>query len=196
MLTQYKLLGFIGIGLFMCGTAWTEDSVPITARVVSAVGFGKSARTKLDQALSLLTKVLNSEEFKESVTEFTYLGKPQFVQAGMSNEAVYQALLNASENFKPGIDHIADFDLRLYTPPWYKKWSVVGYTYPNGSTIHMNRYYFDSFEVWEIAANLVHEWCHKLGFAHDYKRTKRRPFSVPYAIGDIVEDLGERMAEE
>ena len=33
---------------------------------------------------------------------------------------------------------------------------------------------------------------HKLGFEHDFKATARRPQSVPYALGELIESLAAR----
>ena len=33
----------------------------------------------------------------------------------------------------------------------------------------------------------MHEWLHKIGFEHSYYNNSDRPYTVPYAIGEIVE---------
>jgi hypothetical protein len=35
----------------------------------------------------------------------------------------------------------------------------------------------------------MHEWMHKLGFNHDTKWSASREYSVPYAIGNIFEEI-------
>jgi hypothetical protein len=65
---------------------------------------------------------------------------------------------------------------------------VHGYTYPNSSTIWMNRKYHDSWNACTVGSNLAHEFSHKIGYDHDYKATARRPNSVPYAINTVFDE--------
>jgi hypothetical protein len=39
---------------------------------------------------------------------------------------------------------------------------------------------------------VAHEYCHKIGFEHSVQPTPSRPFSVPYGIGNIVEELANK----
>lgn len=64
--------------------------------------------------------------------------------------------------------------------------STVGYTYQDTERIWMNRKFHDRFTTCEVASNIAHEIIHKLGYGHDSKPTKRRPFSVPYMTGTIL----------
>lgn len=161
--------------------------------LVRSTGFSPKSMEKLKLALDTIERVLNSDEFRRAVLDFTYDGKKQFaLDDGLTNEQVYAKIMAARETYSPAADYVAQLDLNLYTPPWYKKWSVVGYTYPNQPAIYMNWYYFNSFTPQEIAGNVTHEWTHKIGFEHDYGHTARRPYSVPYAVGDIVTRLSSR----
>jgi hypothetical protein len=73
---------------------------------------------------------------------------------------------------------------------------VVGYTYPDSARIWSNGNYFYSMTVNELAAHFVHEWLHKIGYDHDFKSTARRPYSVPYAVGDLVEVIADQLYPE
>lgn len=69
----------------------------------------------------------------------------------------------------------------------YYSWvNTVGYTFESTKRIWMNRKFHNGFTTCQKAANLAHELTHKIGFTHDVKVTKRRPFSVPYMTGTIV----------
>ncbi len=185
-------------------------SAELRVNLDELVGFSTSSKTKIEQAANLLETILNSDEFKQAVLAHQFEGKTLFsnndrtlndgpIQRGLTNEQVYEALMAGAEQLKgrPSVeDSVANLELHLYTPAWYKKWSVVGYGYPGQANIYMNWYYFNSFNSAQIIGNLVHEWIHKLGFDHDYGRTARRPCSVPYAIGDIVARLGGGKATE
>ena len=87
-------------------------------------------------------------------------------------------------------DHLMNFDIELYTSSWFGR-GTLGYTDINTKTIHINTRFYNTAQPFQIAMNMVHEWCHKMGFDHDSARTARRDFSVPYAIGYIVRDLAQ-----
>jgi hypothetical protein len=142
-----------------------------------------------------MERILNSEEFHQAVINHEFDGKKQFasVPAGTTNEQVYEQIMAGRETYTPSADSVANLELVLYTPPFWKKWSVVGYGYPGQPEIYTNKYYFNSFTVAQVAGNLTHEWCHKIGFDHDYNRTSQRPASVPYAIGEIIISLAQTM---
>jgi hypothetical protein len=76
-----------------------------------------------------------------------------------------------------------NFFLNLYNKPWSK---VIGYTNGTINVININWKFFKGNTVADVAANLAHEWTHKIGF--DHKSAKEHD-SAPYAIGYIVGDL-------
>ena len=97
-----------------------------------------------------------------------------------------------SEVLIPGNDEEMDLDITLY----YANNSVVGYTYPDTTRVWTNDKFFSTYTYAQVAQNVVHEWIHKLGFGHDYNRTTRRNYSVPYGIGTIIKDLIEEMTPQ
>jgi hypothetical protein len=179
--------------------AHAAPGLPISLDALN--GFSDASEAKVRQAAQALGSVLGSDEFRNAVLSFAYDGKAQFanndladaqgntVATGLSNEQVYDTLLASRETYLGNTDSEVHLDLTLYTPPFYKKWGVVGYGYPGQPQIFMNWFWFDAFSVAQVAGNLAHEWTHKLGFDHDYKATARRPYSVPYGVGCIVEQL-------
>lgn len=145
----------------------------------------------LEYSRSMLEKAVNSEEFKQRVLHFTYQGQEAFVQNnGLTNLQVYNSLMAGAEMLPQvtSANNMMDLFLELYTSSWTGR-NVIGYTTPSTSVIYMNTYFYNDATPAETAANMIHEWTHKLGFDHDYRSTSRRPYSVPYAIGNIVEDL-------
>jgi len=173
---------------------FTATEGPLTVNIASASGFSSADKDKLAAAVEVLGRVLNGEEFRERVINYMFEGKRQFSSNdGVTNEEVFQRIMMGRETYTNEDDQQVDLSLQLYKPPFWKKWSVVGYTYPDTPTIYMNRNYYNTFAPNQVAANLAHEWCHKIGFGHDFNRTARRPYSVPYAVGDIVEELGARL---
>jgi hypothetical protein len=153
-------------------------------------GFTDDQTAKVKQSAAVMANVLNSEAFHQAVLNFVYDGKKQFADNnGLTNEEIYASLMAGRETYSSVEDHVANLNLNIFTPPWYKKWSTVGYGYAGQPQIYMNSYYFNSYTLADVAANITHEWCHKLGFEHDYKRTGKRPYSVPYGVGAIMTKL-------
>lgn len=153
-------------------------------------GFTSAQESKMRNALERLKFVLNSEEFKQEVLNYTYQGRREFVDnRGMTNEEVYEAILRGAETLNNTPNNQVDIDITLY----YSNNSTVGYTYPNVDRIWVNNKFFVNFTLGKVAANVAHEWTHKIGFGHDFNRTARRPYSVPYAVGSIIQRLVDRM---
>lgn len=151
--------------------------------------FDQADEDKVMKAIAIIKEVIRSQEFKDRVINFTYNGKKQFVDnEGLTNAEIYQKLLDASEDLRPGVDHQMDLELELY----YSSRNTVGYTYPSGLKIWMNTKYFDVYTPAEVAGNVFHEWTHKLGFGHDSSYSESRNSSVPYALGYLMEELGKK----
>lgn len=172
-----------------------EDSLKPVARFdVNALtfGFSRSQEDKIQQASSLIRRIIASEEFKHKVLNYTFQGKKQFHDNdGLTNKQIYQKILNGSEKMTGlGKNSTMDLELELYTD---NESNTIGYTYPNIVRVYMNRKYFNKFRPYEVADNMMHEWLHKLGFDHAVKVTPERRHSVPYAIGYIVKAMAKKL---
>jgi hypothetical protein len=157
--------------------------------------FDDCDQDKVKKAKEIIELIMNSEEFKNRVLNFTYNGKKEFHQNnGLTNEEIYNLLMTGEELLMPESTGVMNFDLTLYTSknPWSK---VKGYTNPDSMRIYINRKFFklSSWTAVDTAGNMVHEWVHKMGFSHDYRDNNDRPYSVPYAIGYIVGDIAREM---
>lgn len=73
---------------------------------------------------------------------------------------------------------------------WKRKSSAIAYA-ANGR-IHLRDTYLKNGSPKYIAATLIHEWLHTIGYKHDFFFTKKRPFSVPYAIGTLISSFKEQ----
>lgn len=156
---------------------------------VSLNEFDAKDEIKVNKAITIIRSVIRTSEFRNRVLNFTYGGKKTFVDNdGLTNEQIYQKLLDGSETLKPGIDNQMDLELELY----YSSRSTVGYTYANVLRIWMNTKYFDAYTPAEVAGNVFHEWTHKLGFDHASSYSVSRDSSVPYALGYLIEELGKK----
>lgn len=153
---------------------------------INMVNFPQEQEAKVHQAVELIKKVVASPEFKERVLGHTYEGKKSYVDnKGLSNEQIYQTILDGSETLIPEKNGRMDVELELYQ----QSNTTIGYTYPHTSRIWVNTKYFNKYSPVQVADNLFHEWLHKLGFDHALKYSKSRNYSVPYAIGYLVEEL-------
>ncbi len=145
-----------------------------------------SQRAKIDLAEQKLREVIQSEEFKNRVINFTYNGTKKFVDNnGLTNTQIYYKILNAAEKLLPVIDNELDLNIKTY----YTSSSTVGYTSSNINYINFNTKYLNSYSLSETAKTMMHEWLHKLGFGHAYYYSTSRNYSVPYGIGKIMSDL-------
>ena len=77
---------------------------------------------------------------------------------------------------------------KLHTPStvplvmYYSNNSTVGYRNVGSPTIYTNRKFHAGASACANASNLFHEVSHVIGFGHDKKANKNRPYSVPYSI--------------
>lgn len=176
-------------------SSYAENLGPVKVNLIASKGFSVKERETLNKAVVIFETVINSEEFKQEILNYTYQKKPHFVNNnGQTNEQIFATIMAGKETFTEQADSVADFDLTIYNSGWTGR-NVVGYTNPGTSKIFMNRRFYSTFEPYEIAGNMAHEWCHKLGYDHDYKRTARRAYSIPYAVGDIVVELGAKLVK-
>lgn len=156
---------------------------------VNLMGFTSAQATKYNRAVALVKKVIRTEAFRTKILNFRYNGSKQFANNnGKTNSQIYQAILDAAEKLKPTKNNTMDLGVKLY----YANNSVVGYTNPSITYINVNRKFFNQYADNQVAGNLFHEWLHKLGYGHDSSSTSRRPYSVPYAVGYMIRDLGKK----
>lgn len=174
------------------GTPSPSPNVPAQALSFSTnvelLNFDATQAEKYNSAVELVKLVVGTEEFRTRVLNYTYDGAKQYSNNnGLTNEQIYQSILDAAEKLQPAKNNRLDLEVELY----YANNSVVGYT--NGSTtqIWVNTKFFNNYKINSVAGNLFHEWLHKLGYGHDSASTARRPYSVPYAIGYIIADIAQ-----
>ena len=159
---------------------------------VKLINFDQQQSKKIKQALDLIKRVVGSDEFRERILEHKYKGKKEFFNnSGLSNEEIYQKIVDGAEIMNPEKNFRMDIELELY----HEKTNTIGYTYPHVVRVWMNKKYFEKYTPVQVADNLFHEWMHKLGFDHDIKHNPDRPFSVPYAIGYLIEELAAKHYE-
>ncbi|HXH74868.1 MAG TPA: hypothetical protein VNJ08_07875 [Bacteriovoracaceae bacterium] len=144
---------------------------------------------KILAALELIRYVLSTDEFRQGVLKHSYNGRRKFAyNKGLTNTQIYKKILMGAEYLHPYNNNTMDLEVELYTN---KKSKTVGYTKTRSFRIWMNTKYFNERSSAEIAGTIVHEWLHKLGFAHEVEASPFRKYSVPYAIGKLIRNLAE-----
>lgn len=165
-----------------------SQALSFKTNVSYLTGFDSTDETKYNKAVALVKKVVATEAFRKAVLNHTYQGVKQYVQNnGLTNAQIYQSILDAAEKLTPTKNNTLDVGVKLY----YENNSVVGYTSTGITYINVNTKFFDTYAVNSVASNLFHEWLHKVGYGHDSAATARRPYSVPYAVGYIIRDIGK-----
>jgi uncharacterized protein YktA (UPF0223 family) len=155
---------------------------------ITLVSFTAAQEEKYNKAIEIVKLVVATEKFKNDVVNFTYNGQKAFIDnKSRTNQQIYQTILDAAETLKPIKNNTMDLEVQLY----YAANTVVGYT--NGGTrrIWVNTKFFNSFKENSVAGNLFHEWLHKLGYTHSSSSTPTRPYSVPYAVGYMMGNIGK-----
>lgn len=167
-----------------------EPSAPMKLSLGKVTGYSATEQQKLAQATTLMVAVLNSREFRDEVLGAQFEGQPGFADESRSPQEIYAAIRAAKENFTDAADGEVDLNVSLENFSWFQR-HTVGYTTPQSDTLTTNRRFFGSFTPAEVAGHLSHEWLHKLGFEHDFAATADRPYSVPYAVGEVIERLAK-----
>jgi hypothetical protein len=154
---------------------------------ISLIDFTTDQEAKMDKAIEIIKLVIATEEFKDRVLGYTYNGSKTFVDnGGYTNAQIYKKMLDGAEQLIPVKNNMMDAEVELY----YANTNIVGYTYVSTNRIWVNTKYFNTYTAAGVAHNLFHEWLHKIGFTHAEDWSVSRDSSVPYAIGNIVGDIG------
>lgn len=158
---------------------------------------------KVQMAASHMAMAIGSEKFKQFCKDFNYSYrscsgmlwwkrcKNVVVDAfnwnkGLTNKAIYKRIMSGQEELRPGVDNEADITLIIDRR---RTRNVVGYTYPNSIKQWIYSKFFNRYTYKEVAGNIAHEWCHKLGFDHARGYHYTRQFTIPYSIGYFVRDF-------
>lgn len=175
---------------------------------------GGTKRTKelYRRGLEKALEVMNGDEFKEAVHNYEWRDSNGILRKNFklnknelgehSRGELYNLLMSGWDKFDKSRDGDIDVDATIY----YKRWSgVKGYTYGNTRKTWSNTKFWTGPSEQEIiagiAANIIHEYMHNMGFGHAFDWNPTREFTVPYAIGTIIyniimdQDLGPMQSD-
>lgn len=180
----------LALSLFLL-SGFAAAAIPSWDAEIRFVNFETHQEEKVRKAIELIRKVVATPEFRDRILNHTYNGKKTFVNNhGLSNEEIYQKIVDGAEIMgNTSANHRMNVELELY----HSKSKTIGYTYPDTTRIWMNTKYFNRYTPVKVADNLMHEWMHKLGFTHAMEYSVDRNYSVPYAIGYLMEELAGKI---
>ena len=145
-------------------------------------------KMKMEQVRDELFMVINSQLFRDKIMRADFSGE-RSVHKTKSKIEIYKMLMKGAELYEP----IADNELDIYVDDYYSLKRVIGYTTRKTKLIYVNTRYFDARSSKLVGSNILHEYGHKLGFSHDFSRTKAREKSICYQLNDIYEACYDHM---
>jgi hypothetical protein len=160
--------------------------------IVSARGYRRD-RAKLDESVALFEQSLNHPLFEAVALRFRAgAATPRMLRtAGLSQTDIVAALRGGWPRPKgrrrPVIELHVELDPEVGD-------GVVGAT--QGGKIYTNPGWFRAHPASWMAGHLAHEYAHILGFKHSVERTPRRRLTVPYAVGELISEVSERIVRE
>lgn len=144
---------------------------------IESLNYTDAQNAKLDKAQTLITKIINSDDYKKEVLNWKFTNTN-----GLTNQQIYDKLFAGAEALLPAINYQMDLKVEMY----HSYGNTVGYTYPDDLVVHTNSKYHNNYSPCDIASNFTHEWTHKMGFDHSSANDSN---SVPYAHNSIIEKL-------
>ena len=191
MINKMKILTIATVSVMIAGKSLA--AVPTLALTfdtdVKTYSMTSSQEAKIQKAEDKIRKVIGSESFRTRILNFTYNGSKKFNNNdGLTNSQIYTKVLEGMENYLRSKNNSMDLNVKVY----FENSSTVGFTTTTSSYINMNTKFLNSYTSNQVTRNMTHEWLHKLGFSHAVSYSMSRNYSVPYAIGSIMEELAAK----
>lgn len=134
---------------------------------------------RMTRIIEEVDQIVASKEFGDAVLAHRYNGKPGFASTDKTPSQVL-------EDARSGVEKTMGLSIEFKR---HRSSSVTAWTYPSGKIIWFNSTRLGRDDA-SVAGSVTHEILgHKVGYGHDAKPTKRRPYSQPYALGSIVKRL-------
>jgi len=147
----------------------------------------KERREKAQLVADEMRLVYNSDVFRGIF--LTLLDQRDYQKGELSDwryhtpDEIYRYFMNGVEVLSPELDYEVDF----FVDDYYTFKKVIGHTYPNDKYVYSNTKYLDRRSSKLVGSNFTHEYGHKKGFKHDFRRTKRREDSLSYLLNIAYE---------
>jgi hypothetical protein len=149
-------------------------------KTASAHGFTTDELHKLENAMIAANRVLASDAFKQGLLAHKD-------ERGISGFA--GSLCTPATVCRVMTEGDASLTLFIQSYSWWNFGKRSEVAHEDDSGVTFNRRFYYGEDIPSLVNTLVHEMAHAKGFEHDYGRTARRPYSIPYACGDIAENI-------
>lgn len=177
-------------------TATVTDPVPVEASTfdtkITTEGLSAEQEEQVQKASEIIKLVVASEEFRDRVLNHTVNGKKMFLNNnGLSNEEIYQKILNAAESDNATADNVMELAISLVKQPKSLGIGSLFFQIISGiKKVFAFVSMFQSLTPAGIAQNLFQMWLGKLGFT--LPSTGTTSLSVQGAISKIIGELGQK----
>lgn len=132
---------------------------------------------KVNKSIFAAHDAMVTEAFLDKVMSHTKRdSSPGFFDCEMTSKEIYDVLMSSSWVY----------NIRFYSKRFS---SANAYVQPPSKVVNLNWAKMKFWPTNSLANTTTHEATHLFGFEHSYFPTDDRPYSVPYAIGEIIEEL-------
>lgn len=147
---------------------------------VAMEGFTDEQRARLANiCFDLVEPALNDPKVRQTILDACFDDHPGFANTDDAPQAVLDKI-----DAEPWKIH-----LQLYRPGFFRRWSsaIASTDLESGITQIWSTYLNNPATTdADLAETIGHEYLHVLLYVHDFENTARRPFSVPYEIGEDI----------
>lgn len=156
------------------------------------IGFNKKRDLdKAERVRKLIEEVINDRDFRNKVLKADFHDRRFIDDSGNTSEItdnsiILEKLISGKEQYT-GEEKDYEWDLRITL--YRSITSEIGHR--SKETIFTKKKKYRNLNDRFIASHWIHEYLHVIGFTHDYDRTRRRPYSIPYLIGNLASDALE-----
>lgn len=157
-----------------------EGTPTLTLRIQGLTNLSEPQKNKIKNACVTGEPVLSSHLFKYQML------KQKYSEArGYSTSQIYDLFMAGGDG--PG--NVKDKVVTIDVTGFYKRSSTIGWTTVNGVKTYINTRFLDNFGPHEVLGHLMHEYCHRLGFVHRWRKSASVPYKVGYCVRDCYVDF-------
>ncbi len=191
MILRILVLVLITLPTFAFG-----QQLPIFQVYTSKVeGLKPEWETKMKLTLSIFEKVMNDKDFQKELGELKFHSDVDTdPNKNLTTKQIIEKIYAAEEFYNSESDNKADiyWIIEKKGKPWFSKHPAIGYGNETEREIYTYSWFLKSGDLTEIVGHISHEWTHKIGFVHQFNPHDRRPETVPYAFGSLVEKHAQK----
>jgi hypothetical protein len=166
--------------LFLLSLAPTNQT---TIKISKLGNFSNNDKVRIERIINNLNKVINTDEFKQSVINHKSSGLIKFEENNNeTNTQILDKILSGQETLDQKNDYEWSLNLNL---KWLFSRSTLAYTEFKKPEIYINSRYYSRESDSEIAGTICHEYMHKVGYTHSKEYSIKRINTIPYAVGEI-----------